>query len=159
MRPSIFGASTFGVAAIVLALTGCGTTQPQDTPPQQQIARPQPAPQQSPGQQTPAQQNPAQQTGPSATQSAQTSATSGSIADPPDESNTLIIPVPGVPTVAPPPEGSPVTRQPYVYSPGPSVPTTQYSQPLNRGPVTGYGPGGLAQPPGAPSNPPFHYAP
>jgi predicted small lipoprotein YifL len=155
MRPSIFGASSFGLTAILLALTGCGTTQPQDAPPQQQIAQPQPAPRQSP-----AQQNAAQQTGPSATQSAQTSATSGTLVDPPvDNASPLIIPVPGVPSVAPSPVGSPVTRQPYVYSPGPSVPTTQYSQPLNRGPVTGYGPGGLAQPPGAPSNPPFHYAP
>ena len=31
----------------------------------------------------------------------------------------------------------------------------QYVPPPNVGPVTGYGPGGMAQPPGAPPNPPY----
>jgi hypothetical protein len=30
-----------------------------------------------------------------------------------------------------------------------------YAAPPNLGPVTGYGPGGMAQPPGAPPNPPY----
>jgi hypothetical protein len=30
-----------------------------------------------------------------------------------------------------------------------------YPAPPNLGPVTGYGPGGMAQPPGAPPNPPY----
>jgi hypothetical protein len=38
----------------------------------------------------------------------------------------------------------------------PSAPTQPYyAQPPNLGPVTGYGPGGMAQPPGAPQNPPY----
>lgn len=69
---------------------------------------------------------------------------------------SVIIPVPEVPSVAPPIEGSPQTRQPYLYAPGPTAPQGQFSRPLNPGPVTGYGPGGMAKPPGAPSNPPFH---
>ena len=40
--------------------------------------------------------------------------------------------------------------------PRPSAPTQPfYAQPPNLGPVTGYGPGGMAQPPGAPQNPPY----
>jgi hypothetical protein len=69
----------------------------------------------------------------------------------------VIIPVPEVPTVAPPIEGSPQTRQPYLYRPGSAAPSGGFGLPTNPGPVTGYGPGGLAQPPGAPSNPPFHF--
>jgi hypothetical protein len=136
MRPSIFGA-----IAIALAVTGCGTA-PQDPPQEQKIAQPTAAPRTTTTPPTP--------TG---------AAGSASVDPPASDDPPSIIPVPGVPTVAPPIQGSPQTRQPYVYSPGPSPPTSQYSQPLNRGPVTGYGPGGLAQPPGAPSNPPFHYAP
>jgi hypothetical protein len=69
----------------------------------------------------------------------------------------VIIPVPEVPSVAPPIEGSPQTRQPYLYQPGPAAPAGGFGLPTNPGPVTGYGPGGLAQPPGAPPNPPFHF--
>jgi hypothetical protein len=68
----------------------------------------------------------------------------------------LIIPVPEVPQVAPPIEGSPQTRAPFTYRPGAATPSAGYGLPTNPGPVTGFGPGGLAQPPGAPSNPPFH---
>lgn len=40
--------------------------------------------------------------------------------------------------------------------PRPSAPTQPfYAQPPNLGPVTGYGPGGMGQPPGAPQNPPY----
>jgi hypothetical protein len=96
-----------------------------------------------------------QLTTPLTTQSAQSSAT-GPVAG---SDRPVIIQVPEVLPVLPPIEGSPETRQPYVYSPGPTAPSPQFGHPLNSGPVTGYGPGGLAQPPGAPSNPPFHYAP
>jgi hypothetical protein len=64
-----------------------------------------------------------------------------------------------VPSVAPPIPGGPVGRAPYLYAPGATAPSGGYGLPPNPGPVTGYGPGGLAQPPGAPPNPPFHYAP
>jgi len=40
--------------------------------------------------------------------------------------------------------------------PRPSAATQPYyTQPANVGPVTGYGPGGMALPPGAPPNPPY----
>jgi hypothetical protein len=67
-----------------------------------------------------------------------------------------LIPHPEVPQVAPLPEGSAETRAPFLYRPGPAARAGTYGLPMNPGPVTGYGPGGLAQPPGAPSNPPFH---
>jgi hypothetical protein len=69
----------------------------------------------------------------------------------------FLIPRPEVPQVAPPIDGSPGTRAPYAYQPGPAPAPGGYGLPLNPGPVTNYGPGGLAQPPGAPSNPPFHF--
>lgn len=96
-----------------------------------------------------------------ALQLAQWGPTSGTFVGPPAgrDPPPSLIPVPEVPPVLPPIEGSPPTRQPYLYRPGPTVPSGQFSQPLNPGPVTGYGPGGLAQPPGAPSNPPFHFVP
>ena len=72
-------------------------------------------------------------------------------------SQRFLIPRSEVPQVAPPIEGSPGTRAPYLYQPGPAPAPGGYGLPLNPGPVTNYGPGGLAQPPGAPSNPPFHY--
>jgi hypothetical protein len=41
--------------------------------------------------------------------------------------------------------------------PRPSAATQPfYTQPPNVGPVTGYGPGGMVLPPGAPPNPPYH---
>ncbi|HEV2547393.1 MAG TPA: hypothetical protein VGU20_08650 [Stellaceae bacterium] len=40
--------------------------------------------------------------------------------------------------------------------PRPGANTTPfYAAPANPGPVTGFGPGGMAQPPGAPANPPY----
>jgi hypothetical protein len=68
----------------------------------------------------------------------------------------FINPVPPV-QVAPPMEGGPVTRAPYAYQPGSSPPSGSYGTPLDPGPVTGYGAGGLVKAPGAPSNPPFHF--
>lgn len=50
-------------------------------------------------------------------------------------------PPPGLP---PPPSGAPA-------SPG------QFAPQPNQGPVTGYGPGGMAPAPGAPANPPYSY--
>jgi hypothetical protein len=64
----------------------------------------------------------------------------------------LVIPVPEVPQIEQPIEGGPITRAPFAYHPGPAA----HGLPTNPGPITGFGPGGLAQPPGAPSNPPFH---
>jgi hypothetical protein len=68
----------------------------------------------------------------------------------------IIIPVQEVPPVAPPPQGSPQTREPFLYRPAPTAPSGNYGLPMNPGPVTGYGPGGMAKPPGAPSIPPYH---
>lgn len=39
--------------------------------------------------------------------------------------------------------------------PRPAAASPFYSAPINPGPITGYGPGGMAQPPGAPLNPPY----
>ncbi len=66
------------------------------------------------------------------------------------------IPVPDVPPVPPgiysrsPPPGLPS-------QPGATAAPGQFAPAPNIGPVTGYGPGGLAQPPGAPANPPYHF--
>ncbi|HXP72978.1 MAG TPA: hypothetical protein VN823_02445 [Stellaceae bacterium] len=67
-------------------------------------------------------------------------------------------PLPGVPPVLPgiysqrPPPGLPnysgATATPGQFAPAP-----------NPGPVTGYGPGGMAPVPGAPPNPPYSYGP
>ncbi len=63
--------------------------------------------------------------------------------------------LPGVPPVTPgiysqqPPPGLP-----HVSAPAPSP--GQFAPPPNQGPVTGYGPGGMAPIPGAPQNPPYY---
>jgi hypothetical protein len=44
---------------------------------------------------------------------------------------------------------------PTVYTPGPTAPSIPYAPPLGSSPVTGYGVGGMQQPPGAPPNPPY----
>ena len=44
---------------------------------------------------------------------------------------------------------------PTVYTPGPTAPTIPYVPPLGSSPVTGFGVGGMQQPPGAPPNPPY----
>jgi hypothetical protein len=57
---------------------------------------------------------------------------------------------PDLPTV------SPLAPRPPLYQLGaPSLPPGTGGAAPNLGPVTGYGPGGLAQPPGAPANPPY----
>ena len=66
--------------------------------------------------------------------------------------------LPGVPPVLPgiysehPPPGLPRSTAPTA-SPG------QFAPAPNPGPVTGYGPGGMAPVPGAPANPPYSYGP
>jgi hypothetical protein len=54
----------------------------------------------------------------------------------------------------------------YPYNSPPSTPSSsstaptpagQFAPPPNRGPVTGYGPGGMGTPPGAPANPPYSF--
>jgi len=50
--------------------------------------------------------------------------------------------------------------QPYLYRPGATAPMTAPGATLGfqyNGPITGYGPGGMAYPPGAPPNPPYFY--
>src|SRR5262249_27139218 len=59
-------------------------------------------------------------------------------------SQPIILPMPEVPPVAPAIEGSATTRAPYLYRPGPATPPAQYGEPLNPGPITGWGPGGMA---------------
>jgi hypothetical protein len=57
---------------------------------------------------------------------------------------------PDLPTV------SPLAPRPPLYQLGaPSLPPGTGGAAPNFGPVTGYGPGGMAQPPGAPANPPY----
>jgi hypothetical protein len=67
------------------------------------------------------------------------------------------IPFLEVPPVPPLLHGGSQTPEPFVYRPAPTAPSGSFGLPTNPGPVTGYGPGGMAQPPGAPPNPPFHY--
>lgn len=51
---------------------------------------------------------------------------------------------------------SPLPPRPSLYQlDAPSLPPGTGGAAPNRGPVTGYGPGGMAQPPGAPANPPY----
>jgi hypothetical protein len=57
---------------------------------------------------------------------------------------------PDLPTV------SPLPSRPSLYAlPAPSLPSGGGGAAPNLGPVTGYGPGGMALPPGAPANPPY----
>jgi hypothetical protein len=66
--------------------------------------------------------------------------------------------LPGVPPILPsiyserPPPGLPSRS-------GASAAPGQFSPAPNSGPVTGYGPGGMAPMPGAPANPPYSYGP
>lgn len=65
--------------------------------------------------------------------------------------------LPGVPPALPtiysqkPPPGLPTSPSATPPTPG------QFAPPVNQGPVTGYGPGGMAPMPGAPPNPPYSY--
>src|SRR5436853_327655 len=81
-----------------------------------------------------------------------TTAKSPAGADPP--ANIPFLEVPPAPPLL---QSTPLSREPFVYRPAPTAPPGSFGLPANPGPVTGYGPGGLAKPPGAPSNPPFHY--
>src|SRR5258708_2149176 len=61
--------------------------------------------------------------------------------------------VPEAPTVSPIPSSSPLR----LYQPAPAAPAGQFAAPLPSGPITGYGPGGMAHEPGTPANPPWSY--
>ena len=69
----------------------------------------------------------------------------------------ILTPLPGFPQLQPEIGAGSPTRQPYNYEPGSTVapiPAPAYRPP---GPITGYGPGGMAYPPGAAPNPPYFY--
>lgn len=69
--------------------------------------------------------------------------------------SSVVIPYPGVQTFLPGPSPDEIMRGPApIQQPGRTA-MPQYVPPPNVGPVTGYGPGGMAQPPGAPPNPPY----
>jgi hypothetical protein len=75
---------------------------------------------------------------------------------PPEKSQDRVRPIgsagtqPNLPTV------SPLAPRPSLYQlDAPSLPPGTGGAAPNLGPVTGYGPGGLARPPGAPANPPY----
>ena len=64
---------------------------------------------------------------------------------------------PGVPEVQPHLGAGSPSYQPYLYSPGPTAQSGAPSTYAYHGPITGYGPGGMGYPPGAPPNPPYFY--
>ena len=69
----------------------------------------------------------------------------------------LPTPVPDVPPAKPPVypyNSSPSAPRPSTTAPAPAG---QFAPPPNNGPVTGYGPGGMGTPPGAPANPPYSF--
>ena len=73
------------------------------------------------------------------------------------QENVLPTPVPDVPKVKP-------GVYPYNQPPSPPSPTTsapaatgKFSPPVNQGPVTGYGAGGMGTVPGSPANPPYSF--
>lgn len=73
------------------------------------------------------------------------------------DSDHPITPPPSLPAVPPLLPGRPAPGLPHY-----AAPTTSPSPFLpapNPGPVTGYGPGGMAPIPGAPANPPYSYGP
>lgn len=73
------------------------------------------------------------------------------------DSDRPITPPPTLPDVPPLLPGRPAPGLPHYAAPTagprPFLPTP------NPGPVTGYGPGGMAPVPGAPANPPYSYGP
>ncbi len=80
-------------------------------------------------------------------------------ADEPDGGAATLGPVstrnPSVQYYLPGPPASGLQRAPApIQQPGPSAQPLPYTP--NLGPVTGYGPGGMATPPGATPNPPYH---
>jgi hypothetical protein len=68
-----------------------------------------------------------------------------------------ITPPPTLPDVPPLLPGRPAPGLPH-YS-APTASPGQFAPAPNPGPVTGYGPGGMAPIPGAPANPPYSYGP
>ena len=73
------------------------------------------------------------------------------------QQNVLPTPVPDVPKVKP--GAYPYNQPPTGPNPAKSAPAPagKFAPPPNQGPVTGYGPGGLGTPPGAPANPPYGF--
>ena len=69
----------------------------------------------------------------------------------------LPTPVPDVPPAKSP--AYPYNSPPSTPSPSVTAPASagQFASPPNRGPVTGYGPGGMGTSPGSPANPPYSY--
>ena len=74
-----------------------------------------------------------------------------------DSDGRTITPPPTLPDVPPLLPGRPSPGLPH-YS-APVTTPGQFAPAPNRGPVTGYGPGGMAPMPGAPANPPYSYGP
>ncbi|MGH7075625.1 MAG: hypothetical protein ACREFD_15715 [Stellaceae bacterium] len=73
----------------------------------------------------------------------------------PSSTTSRRTPIPGAAILGPaiaPPASSEYGRAPATV---PSVPAMPAAAPSNPGPVTGYGIGGMEQPPGAPPNPPY----
>ena len=66
-------------------------------------------------------------------------------------------PVPQVLPVQPQIGAGSSEREPFLYQSGPTAPTpAPVVTPRYQGPITGYGPGGMGYPPGAPPNPPYY---
>jgi hypothetical protein len=63
--------------------------------------------------------------------------------------------LPAAPNRVPAPAWAPPTST--APQPAARLPDAAFSQPFTNGPITGYGPGGMAHEPGTPSNPPWHY--
>ena len=96
------------------------------------------------------------------TATASAPARSQTIADPAGKTsattgNQPITPPPSLPDVPPLMLGRPAPGLPH-YS-GATTSPGQFAPAPNPGPVTGYGPGGMAPVPGAPANPPYSYGP
>lgn len=84
-------------------------------------------------------------------------AESGSVLRDIDSDGRTITPPPTLPDVPPllPARPSPGLQHYPAMVPSPG----QFAPPPNAGPVTGYGPGGMAPMPGAPANPPYSSGP
>ncbi len=74
-----------------------------------------------------------------------------------DSDSQPIAPPPALPGVPPLLPSTPAPGLPRY--PGATTSPGQFAPPPNSGPVTGYGPGGMAPVPGAPANPPYSYGP
>ncbi|HXP30867.1 MAG TPA: hypothetical protein VN832_07240 [Stellaceae bacterium] len=67
----------------------------------------------------------------------------------------MVPPALRVPPWLPVPAPGPAPASGPAPAPAPTVVQGQFAPPLPTGPVTGYGTGGMQQPPGAPPNPPY----